>query len=117
MSDGTVLVWHAYYVGQSRARLLHSASLFREASDSAFRTLVGRANRYQHWRDMLKLKADGLTTYDMGGWYAGSEDEAKLSINKFKEGFGGETVVEYHCEEAVSLKGKLYKIARRPRHR
>lgn len=112
---GDTLVWHAYFQTGNRARLLHSASLFREAQDSAFRSMVGRANRFLHWHDMLKLKEMGVKQYDLGGWYPGSEDQERLSINKFKQEFGGEGVVEYNAEVAVSAKGQMYKLARRVR--
>jgi len=107
-SEGIDLVWHAYFCLGNRARLLHSASVYRESSDSGFRSMVGRANRFLHWQDMLKLKEQGIAIYDLGGWYAGNEDEAKLSINRFKEEFGGAIVEEYNGEFPVSLKGQLY---------
>jgi len=46
-SAGETLVWHSYVIAQGRARLLHSASLFR-GGDNAMRNLVGRANRLLH---------------------------------------------------------------------
>ena len=52
------LVWHAYYRTAERVRLLHSASLGRD-SDAAQRSLLGRANRYHHWQDVLTFKAQG----------------------------------------------------------
>jgi len=100
------LVWHLHFKDQKRARLLNSASLFRNR-DSSFRNLVGRANRYAHWEDIRRFRSDGLTTYDFGGWYAGDEDAQLLGINRFKEQFGGQIVKDYNCEKAVSLKGRL----------
>jgi hypothetical protein len=102
------LVWHSYYCSPDRVRCLNSASRFRDSDNSATRNLVGRANRYHHWCDMLKFKADGVSTYDFGGWYSGSQDEAKLRINRFKEGFGGTIVMNFNGEYGVTLKGKLY---------
>jgi len=107
-SEDFDLVWHAYFCLGNRARLLYSASVYRESSDSGFRSLVGRANRFLHWRDMLKLKEQGIAIYDLGGWYAGNEDEAKLSINRFKEEFGGVIIEEYNGELPISYKGRLY---------
>ncbi len=113
---GDVFVWHIYYVAPPSARLLYSASLFRNA-DSAYRNLVGRANRFLHWQDLLHFKAGGFTTYDFGGWYEGSTDLAKLQINKFKEEFGGHPVQFFNCERAVSLKGRLATWARQFRRK
>jgi hypothetical protein len=105
--EGEPLIWHSHYHAGDRARLLESASLYRKTADSTHRTYVGRANRYHHWRDMLRLKELGCTTYDFGGWYAGKEDVHKLRINAFKEEFGGTVVQNFNCLEAVTLKGKI----------
>ncbi len=107
-STGTKLVWHAYHRSSQRATLLYSVSFFRDSSQPQFRARIGRANRYHHWLDMLRFKDAGISTYDFGGWYDGSTDVERLSINKFKEQFGGEIVKNYICEEALTLKGKLF---------
>jgi hypothetical protein len=109
-ADGAPLVWHAYYRGTDRVRLLHSASHFRESDDSAYRAMLGRANRFHHWQDILRFKKEGITVYDLGGWYAGHEDEEKLRINKFKEEFGGTLVETYDGERALTWKGRLYRF-------
>jgi hypothetical protein len=74
--DGEVLVWHAHVRGRDRARLLHSASIFREL-DKDTANLIGRANRLHHWADMQRFRGEGMSTYDFGGWYAGGADTAK----------------------------------------
>ena len=81
--DGEVVVWHAHLLTQKRVRLLYSASLFRETEDNQRRNLIGRANRYLHWGDMLRFRTTGLSLYDFGGWYPGDTDDALLRINKF----------------------------------
>jgi hypothetical protein len=105
--SGEPLIWHSHYRGKSRARLLESASLYRNAPDSAYRTFMGRANRYHHWRDMMRFKDLGCTVYDFGGWYAGNEDAHKLRINAFKEEFGGTIVENFNCTEPLTWKGKI----------
>lgn len=104
---GRDLVCHSYYRGSHRVRLLHSASVVVARTDTAFRNLVGRANRYLHWRDMLHFKLDGFSTYDMGGWYPGTDDAKKLGINAFKEEFGGEIVCEFNCDLVLTAKGRV----------
>ena len=105
--DGEVLVYHAFYRGHNRVQLLASPSHFRDNKDSAYRNFVGRAHRWQHWRDMLRYKADGVTIYDFGGWYVNETDPAKIGVNKFKEEFGGKVVRNFICKRAVSAKGVL----------
>lgn len=106
-AEGHELVWHAYYRNESRARLLLSASLRRAELDPAQHGLVGRANRYHHWRDILRFKDAGIATYDLGGWYTGDADAAMLGINRFKEGFGGQLVSSYTGEQAVTFKARI----------
>ncbi len=105
---GNTLVWHAYHVGCERATLLYSASILRPESDTILRSKVGRANRYHHWQDMLHFKQLGLTIYDFGGWYEKQEDRARLNINKFKEGFGGDIVKTYICERPLTFRGWIF---------
>lgn len=114
VSDATaVLVWHAYHCANHRATLLHSASLIRSADNSARRNFIGRANRLLHWQDMLHFKKGSFTTYDFGGWYEGTTNQQRLSINQFKEEFGGTIVKNYICERAITWKAKLFLRARK----
>jgi hypothetical protein len=101
------LVWHAHFRTRDKVRLLYSASHYRAACTSAQRSFIGRANRHHHWQDILRFKAEGISTYDFGGWYEGSADQEKLRINDFKEKFGGEIVKQFNCVRAVTIRGKL----------
>ncbi len=112
VKDDEPLVWHAYICAAGRARLLHSASLFRE-QDNARRNLIGRANRYLHWLDILAFKDRGYRLYDFGGWSSPElGDVEKLRINAFKEGFGGRLVSEFNCTYPTSAKGQLMLYAK-----
>jgi hypothetical protein len=77
---------------------------------------IGRANRFHHWMDILDFQDEGMFQFDFGGWYPGSKDEARLSINRFKESFGGEVRTTYNGERALSSKGRAY-LAVRSIHR
>jgi len=112
-SNSVTLVWHAYHRSNHRATLLYSASLFRKFDSSALRNKIGRANRFQHWQDILRFKAEGISVYDFGGWYEGDRDQERLGINKFKEEFGGEIVKNYICERALTAKAKVFLRVRR----
>jgi hypothetical protein len=108
--EGRTLVWHLHFLGKENALLLRSASARLESADSKDRALVGRANRWHHWRDMLRFRAAGFKIYDFGG-VAGS-DGAKLAIAQFKEEFGGRRLDTFCREEAVSWRGFVYMKAR-----
>jgi hypothetical protein len=112
-SAGETLVWHVYHRSNHRATLFYSASLFRKLDHSAMRNKIGRANRFQHWQDLQLFKAEGLSVYDFGGWYQGDTNVERLRINKFKEEFGGKVVKNYICEQALTLKAKLFLRTRR----
>jgi hypothetical protein len=105
--DGETLGWHVFLKGKHRVRLLHSPSLFREHLDSDYRNMIGRANRYHHWRDMLRFKSEGVALYDLGGWYAGDTDRENIRVCAFKEGFGGRIVRTYDFQQPATRKGKL----------
>jgi hypothetical protein len=115
--DDDTLVWHAYLRAGNRARLLHSASTFREYNDTAIRNMIGRANRYLHWHDLLRYKDAGVPLFDFGGWYNGRDDDELLRINAFKEEFGGRVVSEFHCAVPASVRGRMVLFARRLRNR
>jgi hypothetical protein len=105
--EGEQLVWHAYYRGRERVRLLHSVSFYRTTEDSARRNLVGRANRYHHWQDICRFRADAIALYDFGGWYEGATDQEKVRINAFKQEFGGIIVPTFSGQHALTVKGQL----------
>ena len=105
--EGNPLVWHVFLRGKERVQLLSSPSLFRSSTDSNYRNLVGRANRYHHWQDMLRFKGAGLSTYGLGVWYAGNTNRTYLNINRFKEEFGGQVSKRFECKRAITPKGKL----------
>ena len=113
--DDTALAWHAYAAAGRRALLMHSASRFREASDSAERNLVGRANRLLHWHDMLRFKERGVPDYDLGGVDVAQRDPATARIAAFKKGFGGQLRDTHACSTARSPKGRLVQAAMRLR--
>jgi lipid II:glycine glycyltransferase (peptidoglycan interpeptide bridge formation enzyme) len=112
LPEDSPLVWHVYYRGENRVRLLHSASIKKNGEMSS---IIGRANRFLHWQDILKFKTLGIITYDLGGWYEGNTDQERLNINKFKEEFGGEIVKNFNQSYATTMKGKLYLLARKMR--
>jgi lipid II:glycine glycyltransferase (peptidoglycan interpeptide bridge formation enzyme) len=101
------MAWHAYYADDRAAILLYSMSAHRHSSNASFQQLVGRANRYLHWQDILRFRQKGLAVMDLGGWYGGTEDTALLRINKFKEDLGGKVVEIYNSMAGITLKGKL----------
>jgi hypothetical protein len=106
------LVWHAYYRTPDRVLNLISASLFMAHEDPTERALVGIANRYHTWMDILMYQQAGIAIFDQGGWYDGTTDQEKLRINNFKERFGGTIVRNFNCHLALTLKGTLMLEAR-----
>jgi hypothetical protein len=110
-ATGETLAWHSYYRGPRVARQMQSASYFRKHEDPGFRNLMSRASRLHYWKDMVHFKSAGLSVFDFGGWYAGTEDEQKLRINKFKESFGGKISKRFYGVSPVTLKGRVYMAA------
>lgn len=104
---GKAVVYHVYYRDRRRSCLMHSVSLYHLLTDSSSRNALGRANRYLFWQDILRHQAQGLETFDFGGWYPGQTDQSLLDINRFKEEFGGKITREYNCQQVRSLKAQI----------
>jgi len=104
--DGEALVWHAYLRSGATASLHHSASWFREG-DGAYRALVGRANRWLHWRAMLWFRDAGLRRYDWGGMFEDESTPERAGINRFKRSFGGTPERRYDATLARSVRGRV----------
>jgi hypothetical protein len=105
--NGEALAWHAYLVAGDCARIEHTASSFRE-KDPAQRALIGRANRWLHWRNMLRFKATGIRWYDWGGLFEDESTPDRAGINRFKRSFGGQQVRRYDCTVPASLRGRIW---------
>lgn len=106
-SEGEALAYHSYLRAGTGVLMQHACSLHKLATDPNRRALVGRANRFLFWSDFLHFKELGVSTYDFGGWYEGQSDTARLTINRFKEGFGGQVVRIYFCEKGCTARGRI----------
>lgn len=104
--EGEVLVFHSYICDNEEARLLHSASCFRE--ESADQSMIGRANKRLHWEDIKYFKQKGLLRYDWGGI---SDFENPNGIDEFKLKFGGEKITYYNIFAGNTVLGKVAVLA------
>lgn len=102
---GDVLCRHAYIADGERATSLYIAS-HRAEPGSPKNRAVSRANKYLHWLDMKAFKAAGYRLFDFGGLSLEAEEAGLQNVNRFKEAFGGETVIEYKRYEANSWRGR-----------
>jgi lipid II:glycine glycyltransferase (peptidoglycan interpeptide bridge formation enzyme) len=105
--NNNILACHLYIHDNSRVRGLKSVSRYRNSDDSKKRSLIGYANRWLHWNDMMTFKEVGFKEYDWGGISSDSELE---SINNFKRSFGGEQQLNYNFKIAVSYKAKIFRF-------
>ncbi|MBQ8472243.1 MAG: hypothetical protein IJ501_01925 [Bacilli bacterium] len=108
-NENEELAYHVYVVTDEKVRLLYSCSNFR--SDSSKKSLIGRANKYLHWKDILKFKQENKIEYDFGGINSFTDPNG---IDKFKLAFGGEQRKYYNVIYGNSFLGKilvfLYKL-------
>ncbi len=105
--NGEALVWHAYLISGKAAWLQYTGSCFRN-KDNDYRALVGRANRWLHWKEMLRFKEMGMERYDWGGLFEDESVPENAGINRFKKDFGGQQVRTYDCTVPVTLKGRIW---------
>lgn len=106
-SEESFLVVHFYIVDEIRARLLYSASRFRDVSDNNIRNLIGRANRFLHNEDIILFKDMDYKILDLGGIAEDENNQETSQIDSFKKSFGGDRVVEYTGKYGRTLLGKL----------
>jgi hypothetical protein len=104
---GEDLVWHAYIVCGGGTWLQYTGSCFRDREND-YRALVGRANRWLHWKDMLQFKERGITRYDWGGVFADESAPNRSGIDEFKRSFGGRDARTYDCTVPLTLRGRVY---------
>ena len=97
------VVFHSYICNGENSRLLHSCSEFR-SEDKNIRNLIGRENKYLHWKDMQYLKGLGVKYYDWGGIHSYSDPNG---IDKFKISFGGSQYEYYNVTVARTFKAKM----------
>jgi len=105
--NGEALVWHVHVMSGNTARLQYSGSDFR-SRDNDYRALVGRANRWLHWKEMLRFKEMGIQRYDWGGLFEDESVSGHAGVNNFKRDFGGRQERTYDCTVPVTLKGRIY---------
>jgi lipid II:glycine glycyltransferase (peptidoglycan interpeptide bridge formation enzyme) len=93
-----LLVMHSYIQDSNRTRLCMSASRVFETDEEnkKYRNLIGYANRYLHFQDMLLYKKAGKFIYDFGGYAKDTQDKSLEGINEFKLNFGGHVVEEFN---------------------
>jgi len=107
--NGEIISWRVHIVNNNRPRALVSNSFFIN-QDKEYKNLVGRASRLMRMKDIFYFKEKGMKIYDFGGWYAGSEDTKKLTINKYKEGFAQEKEISYNYSKCISIKCYIFKF-------
>lgn len=97
--------YHVYIISNKTVRLTYFVSIFREESkqcESANidKNMVGRINRWLHYKDMIEFKNNGFEIYDWGGY---DIDEKLEGINKFKKCFGGTLAKQYSGKTTNSI--------------
>ena len=89
--EGECLVMHANIIDQDLKRvcMLISVSFYKTVSDNKKRALIGRVNRFLHFKDMIYAKNKNMSIYDFGGYALNTGNKTLRGINQFKDGFGG----------------------------
>jgi hypothetical protein len=103
--NDNILAKHLYLCDGKRAR--YKSGISYRLNKNIDAKLVGRSNRGLHWFDIKMFKSKNFKIYDLGGIAYNTKDKAKLNINKFKERFTKNLIIEYEGNIAISLKGKI----------
>ena len=103
--SGAAVVHSVFFKDTRRVQQLLSVSPFREWTTLENRSKTNRASCFLVWQVLLRLKASGVTCFDFGGWYPGTDDIQLLGANAYKKSFGGQVVREFECTQIKTLKG------------
>jgi hypothetical protein len=101
------LCYHVYQKDDIQTLLLHSGSIRYNHADSNYRSLVGRANRYLHWKDIQSFKNKGCKWYNWGCKLFNEKDSGEQNVNKFKTEFGTINGFDSRIFYSNTLMGKL----------
>lgn len=105
--DGQLLCYHVYQKDDTQGYLIYSASRRNDNTDTSYRNLIGRANRYLHWRDIQSFKKKGCKWYNFGGKVLNKDDIGGQNVNNFKLEFGPSNGYDSRSFYSKSLKGKI----------
>ena len=104
---GEIMCFVTYIWQGKRASAHFGCSHFRLQESSVERQVVGRANKYLHYQNMLYFKEKGCEIYDFGGYHQDEQGLPLTGIDDFKQRMGGEVFQEYAFYYPRSIKGKL----------
>lgn len=94
--NGRAIVMRGYLVDRKSGRIrnLVNCSIDHGLGDKETPRLVGIAHRFLIYSDMVRFGAEGLISYDFGGYAQDTRDPKLMNINRFKDCFGGRVVSE-----------------------
>ncbi|PLS01097.1 peptidoglycan bridge formation glycyltransferase FemA/FemB family protein [Neobacillus cucumis] len=106
--QNNILVAHCMLLDRDNSQSygLYSVSARFSKSNSSEKRLVGRANKYLHWKEIQTVKQRGFKWYNMGGVVAGKEGEG---INEFKMKLGGVRGYDLKIYHSNSFIGNICK--------
>jgi Acetyltransferase (GNAT) domain len=108
--DGQLLCAHVLLVDPAAKRVRPLFSVSTRLDGRHKGCVVSSLNRYLHWQEMQKYKAQGIHTFDFGG--IGDDTEATRSIAFFKLSLGGQTAYENNYVLAAPFNAILYRARR-----
>jgi hypothetical protein len=100
--DGEIVSGHFFLSDRDNLRGLISGSR-RIGVDHHTANVIGYANRLIIWEAIKYAREQGMSEYDMGGYYSGREKNEQMErINSYKASFGGRVATRYHYEKYYS---------------
>lgn len=106
-----VLCSHAHFCNNYQSFGIYSAIYRYGKGDSYTGQLVGRANKFLDWNNILNAKKRGCKWYNFGGKITNPDDEKGQNVNRYKGSFGSVNGFDLRIYTANSLLGKLFLFA------
>lgn len=88
--NGQLLQVHSYLIDNELKIVGGYSSASLRFDSTVDYSLVSKANKLLHYKDMLYFKDQGFRLYDFGGYTENTTDESLIGINEFKLSFGGQ---------------------------
>lgn len=74
--------------------------------------LISRISKWVDYYSMIYWKNKGKKYYDLGGLFLDKESKGSQQVDHYKQGFRGKLIEEYEFIYPLTLKGRLFCLAR-----
>ncbi|MDI4635981.1 MULTISPECIES: hypothetical protein [Halomonadaceae] len=106
--SGRILCSHAHLINGKQAYGIYSALLRSMGEEKVNGQLIGMANKYLDWKNIVYAKKWGCDWYNFGGKILDPKDAKGQGVNDYKIAFGSQEAYDFRVYTSRSLLGKAF---------